>query len=147
MSYLTLLAPFEYLCMCIPPLEIFLILSVRGPSLYVRIWRIKTVPAVKGVNDNITTTLGQCRVFDWLRCQVKQCTLCHLYSSNESLRNILICLKHASLYPLEPPLQCCFYIWASASDRDPLFSIRNNHELHSERTVLHLNTFVMGLRS
>ena len=27
-----------------------LILSVRGPSLYVGIWRIKTVPALKGLN-------------------------------------------------------------------------------------------------
>ena len=33
---------------------------MRGPSLYVRIWRIKTVPALKGLNDDNWICRVQC---------------------------------------------------------------------------------------
>ena len=52
MSQLGLSASFEYLCYRSMVIIHFHTLSARGPSLDVRIWRLKTVPALKRIEQH-----------------------------------------------------------------------------------------------
>ena len=51
-SYLALSYLFEYLCYESTAILNILILPVGGTSIYVRIWRIKTVPTLTQTSDS-----------------------------------------------------------------------------------------------
>ena len=54
---------FEYLCYWSTSIRNILILTVRGPSLYVKIWRLQTAPTLKGLKVIVTIILRKIAEF------------------------------------------------------------------------------------